>query len=91
MGYLVELWHHRPTYRRGDLEDETVIIENKTFKTRKEGKEFIEKRIRGKEAKCVWRKGDKPSYCYYFTGKTWIHENTGEECLEEFTYFLKKV
>lgn len=91
MGYLVECWHYRPCYRRGDLEDESVIIENKTFNTRKEAKAFIESRIKGKNAKCDWHRGDKMSTCYYHTKKTWIHENTGEDCTECYTYNLKKV
>lgn len=91
MGYLVEVWHYRPAYRNGDLEDESVIIETRTFKTRKEAKAFIESRVGRKNAKYDWHKGDKPSYVYFWTNKTWIHENTGEECTESFTYCLKKV
>ena len=91
MGYLVELWHHRPTYRRGDLEEKLSSLKTKPLKLEKKEKNLLKKRIKGKKAKCVWHKGDTPSYCYYFTGKTWIHENTGEECQEEFTYYLKKV
>lgn len=90
MGYLVEHWHYRPCYRKGDLEHESVIIENKTFKTRKEAKAYIESKIRGKNAKCDWHRGDKTSTCYYHTNKVWTHENTGEECRECITYCLKK-
>ena len=40
--YTVKEWHCRPTYRRGDLEAEEVVINVTTFKTRKAAKEFIE-------------------------------------------------
>ena len=41
MGYLVEVKHYRPAYRRGDLEDELIIEITRTFKTRKEAKDYI--------------------------------------------------
>ena len=90
MGYLVEVWHHRPCYRRGDLEDESVITQNKTFKLRREAKEWIETQLRGKKnAVRDYHRSD--GVCYYYTGKTWIHENSGEECRESYTYNLKKI
>lgn len=46
--YTVKEWHCRPTYRRGDLEAEEVVINVTTFKTRKAAKEFIENKLRGK-------------------------------------------
>lgn len=92
MGYLVEIWHYRPAYRKGDLEDESVIIQNQTFKLRKDAKDFIENKLAGKKnAKRDYHRGDKNSTCYYYTGKTWIHENSGEECRECYTFILKKV
>ena len=90
--YTVKEWHCRPTYRKGDLEAEEVVINATTFKTRKEAKNYIENKLRGK--KDIWRdyhKGNEKSYCGYSTGKTWIHENTGESYAERFSYTLEKV
>lgn len=88
---IVKEWHCRPTYRRGDLEAETVVINSTPFKTRKEAKNYIENKLRGK--KDTWRdyhRGNEKSYCGYYTGKTWIHENNGETYKESFTYELSK-
>lgn len=90
MPYLLEQHHYRPYYRKGDLEDETVIVQTITFKTRKEAKLYLENKL-PRKAKCEWHKGDKPSICWYYTGKTWIHENTGETCEECITWFMKKI
>ena len=90
--YKVVEKHFRPTYRRGDLEAETVIIDTKVFRTRKAAKEFIENKLRGK--KDTWRryhKGNENSFCGYYTDKTWIHENNGETYRESFTFELAKV
>lgn len=90
--YTVKEWHNRPTYRRGDLEAETVVINCVSFKTRKEAKNYIESKLRGHNN--VWRdyhKGNEKSFCGYSTSKTWVHENTGETCKETFTYELEKV
>lgn len=90
--YTVKECHCRPTYRKGDLEAEEVVINATTFKTRKEAKNYIENKLRGK--KDIWRdyhKGNEKSYCGYSTGKTWVHENTGETYTERFSYTLEKV
>ena len=90
--YKVKEWHGRPTYIKGDLDAEEVVINVITFKTRKQAKDFIEGKLRGK--KDAWRryhKGNEISYCGYYTGKTWICENSGEPYREAFTYELLKV
>ena len=90
--YIVKKYHYRPAYRRGDLEDETIMIDSYPFKTRKEAKDFIERGLRGKrDVYRNYHKGDKKSYCGYCTDKTWVHENTGETCTESFSYILEKV
>ena len=51
----------------------------------------IENKLRGK--KDSWRdyhKGNKTSWCGYYTGKTWVHENTGDTYNESFTFKLSK-
>ena len=81
----------RSIYRKGDLEDEFVVVYACPFKTRKEAKDYIEKELKGKSN--VFRhyhKGNQKSYFIYFTDKTWIHENTGETCNEYFKYELFK-
>lgn len=73
------------------MEAEEVVISIATFKTRKAAKEFIENELRGKRD--TWRryhKGNEKSWCGYYTGKTWVHENTGETCRESHTYFIGK-
>lgn len=90
--YTVKEWHCRPTYRKGDLEDEEVVINTTVFKTRKEAKAYIEEKLKGKTH--TWKnyhKGNEKSYCGYYTGKTWVNENTGETCRESFTYELSKM
>lgn len=52
--------------------------------TEDSAKDFIEDKLRGK--KDAWRR----YHCGYYTGKTWIHENTGETYREAFTYELSK-
>lgn len=90
--YKVEESHRRPTYRNGDLEDEVVVIGAKIFKTRKEAKTFIERKLSGKADTWRWyHKGNQRSFCGYNTGVTWVHENTGETCYESYTYELSKV
>ena len=90
--YIVKKYHYRPTYRRGDLEDETIMIDSYPFKTRKEAKDFVERELRGKRnVNRDYHKGNKKSYCGYYTDKTWVHENTGESCTESFSYILEKV
>ena len=89
--YTVKEYHCRPTYRKGDLEAEQVVINATTYKTRTEAKNYIESKLRGRSN--VFRdyhKGLKKSYCGYFTGKTWVHENTGDTYKESFTFELSK-
>ena len=89
--YNVKVGHSRPCWRKGDLEQEEVVIDNKSFKTRKDAKVFIERALVGKPNVCgEYHKGDKPSRRRYYTGKTWTHENTGERCEESYTYVLEK-
>lgn len=38
----------------------------------------------------TYRRGNEKSYCGYYTGKTWVHENNGETYREAFTYELSK-
>ena len=38
-----------------------------------------------------YHRGNQPSRCAYFTGRTWIHENTGEKCEEYYMFVLTKV
>lgn len=89
--YEVKVYHYKPHYRKGDLEDTTELINSKVFKLRKDAKSFIEKEVRGKKTKGSYSRGNTPSYIYYYTGKTWIHENTGEECSECISYVLQKL
>lgn len=89
--YTVEVYHHDKDWRNGDLEDKLELLESKNFKTRKAAKEYIESKLRGK--KDVYRnyhKGNETSWCGYYTGVTWQHENSGETMYEYYHYTLKK-
>ena len=89
--YKVKEWHCRPVYRKGDLESEEVVTDVATFKTKKEAKEFVEKKLlKGTKVERRYKTGNEKSYCWYYTGKEWTNENTGETCKECFTYELYK-
>lgn len=90
--YKVDAYHNRPCYVKGDLEEETIILESNLFKTKKAAKEYIENHLKGKNK--VFRDyntGNTESVCYYYTGKTWQHENAGYECKEAYIYRLNKI
>jgi hypothetical protein len=90
--YQVTVHHHDKDIVRGDLEDKFELIAQENFKTRKAAKEYIESRLRGKSK--VFRnyhKGNERSWCGYYTGVTWQHENSGEMMEEYYEYALKKV
>ena len=91
--YQVTVHHHDKDIVRGDLEDKFELIAQENFKTRKAAKEWIERQISRKCGKPYmdWHKGDKPSYCYIYTGITWQHENSGEMMEEYYQYELRKV
>ena len=89
--FTVEVRLHTKDWRNGDLEDKMELVEVKNFKTRKEAKDYIEYKLpkRG-DVHRFYHKGDKPSVCYYYTGVTWQHENTGEQMEEYYQYTLRK-
>ena len=91
--YQVTVHHHDKDWVRGDLEDKFELIAQEWFKTRKAAKDWIERELSKRRGKIYmdWHKGDKPSYCYIYTGVTWQHENSGEEMEEYYQYTLKKV
>lgn len=89
--YIVTTHHHTKDWRNGDLEDKFELIDSRVFKTRKAAKEYIESKLSGKSK--VFRsyhKGDAPSYCTFFTGEKWTHENTGEKMHEYYQFTLNK-
>ena len=91
--YQVEIYHHDKDWVRGDLEDKFELIDKEVFQTRTAAKNYIERQLRNKDPKKVYRdyhRGDKTSYCYYYTGVTWQHENTGDMMHEYYQYMLKK-
>ena len=90
--YQVKITHMTEAYERGDLCSKEELVDVITYKTRKEAKAFIEGKLAGK--KTVYRdyhRGDTPSVCIYFTGHSWIEENTGEERQEYYSYRLTKL
>lgn len=89
--YTVTVHHHDKNWRNGDLEDKFELIRQENFKTRIAAKQWILSQVRGKNRVYQeWHKGDKTSYAQYFTGVTWVHENTGEDMEEYYQYTLKK-
>ena len=94
--YQVTVHHHDKDWVRGDLEDKFELIAQENFKTRQAAKIYIESacglnRRPLKQVRREYHKGDEPSYCYWFTGVTWQHENSGEMMEEYYQYTLKKV
>lgn len=89
--YTVETRHHTKAWRNGDLEDKLELIDSRNFKTRTSAKEYIEKKLEGhRDVQRHYHKGNETSNCYYFTGQTWTHENTGEEMQEYYHYKMFK-
>jgi len=91
--YQVEVYHHDKDWVRGDLEDKFELVAKEIFNTRTAAKNYIERHLRGKDPKKVYRdyhKGNVTSYCYYYTGVEWQHENSGEQMKEYYQYTLKK-
>ena len=89
--YQVKVYHHDKDWVKGDLEDKMELIAKELFKARRSAKNYIENDLKGK--KNVLRDyhiGDKKSYCYYFTGVKWQHENSGEIMQEYYMYVLEK-
>ena len=87
----VRIEHFKPHTRNGDLEATLELVDIKPFKTKKLAKDYVESQLlKYKTVNRKYQKGDKPSYCSAFTGKTWIHENTGEKCEEFFRYSILK-
>jgi len=79
-------------WERGDLSSKCELIDVKHYKTRKEAKTFIEQELSGKKnVRREYHRGNTPSNCIYFTGHTWIEENTGEERQEYYLYTLSKI
>ena len=93
--YQVTVHHHDKAWRNGDLEDELKLIAQENFRTRTAAKNYIESscglnRRPLKQVRREYHKGDETSYCYWFTGVTWQHENSGEEMEEYWQYTLRK-
>ena len=85
--YNVRIEHFKQHTRNGDLEATLKLVDIKSFKTKKLAKDYVESQLlKYKIVKRHYPKGGKSSYCFAFTGKTWIHENTGEKC-EEFSRY----
>lgn len=90
-GYLVTVWHHKPVYRNGDLESDVLKETENSFKTRKEAKAYIERRLdKLKNVRRDYHRGNLASTCIGWTGKIWKNENTGEECEEYYNFILEK-
>ena len=87
--YKVTTYHNQPFYRNGDLEEQLVMIKCDVYKTKKEAKAYIESKLTTKSYR-DYRTGKNLSICTHFTNKSWIHENTGDECYEYFKYELIK-
>lgn len=84
MKVQVKIRHFRPCYTKGDLDSELVTINALIFDSKKAAKDYIEKAVRGKDAKI------SKSGAIYFTGKKWVEENTGEEREEYKEYIITK-
>lgn len=89
--YEVRVTHMTEAWEKGDLSSELKLEDVKVYKTRKEAKAYIESRLAGKKAFREYHRGDVPSICTYFTGHSWVEENTGEERQEYYSFRLVKL
>lgn len=92
--YEVKVYHFKPCTRRGDLEEELVLEDSIIYKTKKIAKDYIEcilSKYDKKQVRKDYRTGNEVSNCYYFTGKKWQNENSGEIRNEYYQYQLKKI
>lgn len=88
--YKVTLTHFYPKYRKGDLEEDTEILQVETFKTKKEAKSWVLWQVNGRRYTESWKTGNSPSRVWWFTDNTWINENSGEKRQECYTYLITK-
>ena len=84
MLWIVETYKQRPTYVRGDLDSENVLLNYKLFTSRKSAKAYIERQLSKDDIRNYSKSGI--SYCYHTGSKSWVEENTGERRYEQYTY-----
>ena len=88
MLWIVETYKQRPTYVRGDLDSENVLLNYKLFTSRKSAKAYIERQLSKDDIRSYSKSGI--SYCYHIGSKSWIEENTGETRYEQYSYKMFK-
>lgn len=91
MKYEITMYHHRKVWVKGDLEAETVVNDIKVFSTKKAVVEYLKnEEIRARNygyrtSLNTKTRGTMPSLTVH-TGTTWVHENTGNEEKEYYSY-----
>ena len=85
---IVETYKQRPTYVRGDLDSENVLLNYKLFTSRKAAKAYIERHLLKNDYRNYVKEGI--SYCCHTGSKSWIEENTGETRYEQYSYKMFK-
>ena len=88
MIWIVETYKQRPTYVRGDLDSENVLLNYKLFTSRKSAKAYIERQLSKDDTRNYSKSGI--SYCYHIGSKSWVEENTGETRYEQYSYKMFK-
>ena len=88
MVWIVETYKQRPTYVRGDLDSENVLLNYKLFTSRKSAKAYIERQLSKDDIRNYSKSGI--SYCYHIGSKSRVEENTGETRYEQYTYKMFK-
>ena len=88
MLWIVETYKQCPTYVRGDLDSENVLLNYKLFTSRKAAKAYIERHLLKDDIRNYSKSGI--SYCYHIGSKSWIEENTGETRYEQYSYKMFK-
>ena len=89
MLWIVETYKQRPTYVKGDLDSENVLLNYKLFTSRKGAKAYIERQLSKDDIRNYSKSGI--SYCYHIGSKSWIEENTGETVNECYSFIMSKV
>ena len=88
MIWIVETYKQRPTYVRGDLSSETILLNYKLFTSRKAAKAYIERHLFKNDYRNYVKDGI--SFCCHVGSKSWIEENTAATRYEPYTYKMFK-
>lgn len=89
--YLILIRQTCPTIKKGDLEYEDKVIDEKVFKNKKGVTLWVNSKIPSDKEKHTKIVNKEKTLIYYYTGMKWINENSGEVIYEKYVYEIIKV